>query len=150
MCKHLCKPCVYVHACGRVLKGGAGSTLPVPSHVSQKGRKVFTANSLHSSVSERSAHIRRLHERNTIYLMLHCPHVQSPPPHTGDSQCLTSISYSEQAGRQTGRQVQGNGLHLAVNHHLNTRLNVIWEESTRGPRITLLKIFVFIYSGMCN
>ncbi len=39
---------------------------------------------------------------NTIYLMLHCPHVQSPPPHTGDSQCLTSISYSEQAGRQAG------------------------------------------------
>lgn len=37
---------------------------------------------------------------NTIYLMLHCPHVQSPPPHTGDSQCLTSISYSEQASRQ--------------------------------------------------
>ncbi len=40
---------------------------------------------------------------NTIYLMLHCPHVQSPPPHTGDSQCLTSISYSEQAGRQAGK-----------------------------------------------
>lgn len=40
---------------------------------------------------------------NTIYLMLHCPHVQSPPPHTGDSQCLTSISYSEE-GRQTDRQ----------------------------------------------
>lgn len=39
---------------------------------------------------------------NTIYLMLHCPHVQSPPPHAGDSQCLTSISYSEQAGRQAG------------------------------------------------
>lgn len=39
---------------------------------------------------------------NTIYLMLHCPHVQSPPPHTGDSLCLTSISYSEQAGRQAG------------------------------------------------
>lgn len=38
---------------------------------------------------------------NTIYLMLHYPHVLSPPPHAGDSQCLTSISYSEQAGRQS-------------------------------------------------
>lgn len=80
---------------------------------------------------------------NTIYLMLHCPHVQSPPPHTGDSQCLTSISYSEQADRQASA---GNGLHLGVNQHLNSRLNVIWKESTRGSRITPLKIFLFIYS----
>ena len=85
---------------------------------------------------------------NTIYLMLHCPHVHSPPPRAGDSQCLTSISYSEQAADRQARA--GNGLHLAVNQRLNTRLNVIWKESTRGPRITLLKIFVFIYSGMCN
>lgn len=81
---------------------------------------------------------------NTIYLMLHCPHVQSPPPHAGDSVFNFHFIF------WTGRRVQGNGLHLAVNHHLNTELNVIWEESTRGPRITPLKIFVFIYSGMCN
>lgn len=84
---------------------------------------------------------------NTIYLMLHCPHVQSPPPHTGDSKCLTSISYSEQAD---GQMSAGNGLHLDVNQHFNSRLNVIWKESTRSPRITPLQIFVFIYSGTCN
>lgn len=71
---------------------------------------------------------------NTIYLMLHCPHVRSPPPHAGDS--VFNFHFIFQTGRQTrqaGRRVQANGLHLAVNHHLNTRLNVIWEESTRGP-----------------
>lgn len=51
---------VCVWGGGRI---GAGSTLTVPNRVSQKGRKVFTANSLHSSVSERSAHIRHLHGR---------------------------------------------------------------------------------------
>lgn len=41
----------------------AGSTLAARCHVSQKGRKVFTANSFHSSVSELCAAIRRLHGR---------------------------------------------------------------------------------------
>lgn len=53
--------CAWVSA--RVGGRGAGSSPPVASHVSPKGRKVFTANSLHSSVSGRSAHIRRLHGR---------------------------------------------------------------------------------------
>lgn len=86
--------------CTRVFsRRGAGSTLPVPSHVSQKGRKVFTANSLHSSVSEHSAHIRRLHARKHNLFDATLPTHQSLLPHW-DSQCLTSISYSEQAGRQ--------------------------------------------------
>lgn len=57
------RACVYV--CVDVWSGGrgAGSPLLVHGPVSQKGRKVFTANTLHSSVSERSAHIRRLHGR---------------------------------------------------------------------------------------
>lgn len=52
------QPCIK-EARGR---RAAGSTL-ARRHVSQKGRKVFPANSLHSSVSELSAAIRRLHGR---------------------------------------------------------------------------------------
>jgi hypothetical protein len=37
-----------------------------------------------------------------------------------------------------------NGLHLALNQHLNTQLNVICRESTRGTRITLYKICFYL------
>lgn len=121
------------------------STLPVSSHVSQKGRKVFTANSLHSSVSENSAHIRRLHGRKHNLFDATLPTRPEPPSssHWG-SQCLTSISYSEQADRQMSA---GNGLHLDTNQHFNRRLNVIWKESTRSSRIAPLEIFVFYLFG---
>lgn len=92
--------------------GGAGSTLAVGVRVSPKGRKVFTANSRHPSVSGRSARTGVYTGGNTIYLMLHCPHLPAPHPPTGDTQCLTSISYSaadRQAGGGLGEGGRGGG-----------------------------------------
>lgn len=149
--KRVCA-CMHACACVDVCSGGrgAGSTLPLPGHVSQKGRKVFTANSLHSSVSERSAHIRRLHGRKHNLFDATLP-TRPEPSSPRWRFTVFNFHFIFRTGRQTGGQVQGNGLHLAVNQRLNTRLNVIWKESTRGPpRITPLMIFVFIYSGMCN
>lgn len=45
--------------------------------------------------------------------------------------------------------MQGDGLHLAVNHHLNTRLNVIWEESTRGPLASRRSRYLFVFILEC-
>lgn len=76
--------------------------------VSPKGRKVFTANSRHPSVSRRSARTGVYTGGNTSYLMLHCPHLPAPHLPTGDTQCLTSISYSA-ADRQAWGGAEGSG-----------------------------------------
>ena len=155
MCKHLCEACVCVHACVCVcvwtcVQGGVEQVprCRVPSHVSQKGRKVFTANSLHSSVSEHSAHIRRLHGRKHNLFDATLPTRPEPSsPHWRFT--VFNFHFIFRTGRQTGREVQGNGLHLAVNQRLNTQLNVIWKESTRGPLALRRSRYLFLFILEC-
>lgn len=85
---------------------------------------------------------------NTIYLMQHCPHVHSAPPHTGDSQCLTSISYSVQAGRQTGWSGEWTPSCCKSPFQYPTKCKL--ERVNTGALTFCFKIFVFVYSGMCN
>ena len=153
-CVSTCAKCVCVCVCVCVWEDvcsggrGAGSTLLVPGHVSQKGRKVFTANSLHSSVSERSAHIRRLHGRKHNLFDATLPTRPEPSsPHWRFT--VFNFHFIFRTGRQTGGQVQGNGLHLAVNQRLNTRLNVIWKESTRGPLALRRSRYLFLFILEC-
>lgn len=95
---------------GRYGRGrGACSTLPVTSHVSQKGRKVLTANSLHSSVSERSAHIRRLHGRKHNLFDATLP-TRPEPSSPRWRFTLFNFHFIFRTGRQTGEaggRVQG-------------------------------------------
>ena len=140
--------CVCVCVCGCMSVAGRES---VPHHR-------FPAMSLKRAVKsfqkipyihlcQSTRHTLGVYTRgNTIYLMLHCPHGQRPPhPHWRFT--VFNFHFIFRTGRQESR---GKRLHLAVNQHLNTRLNVIWKKSTRTTRTVQLKIFVFIYTGMCD
>lgn len=87
---------------------------------------------------------------NTIYLMLHCPHVQSPPPHAGDSQCLTSISYSEQAGRQAGECGEWTPSCCKSAFKQPTKCNLEWVNKRARSRYLFLFILECAIDFCCS
>lgn len=132
--------------CADVCSGGRGasSTQPVSSLVSQKGCKDFTANSLHSSVSEHSAHIRRLHGRKHNLFDATLP-TRAEPSSSHWRFTVFNFHFIFCADRQAGA---GSGLHLDVNQHFNTKCKR--ERVNTGALTLCFQIFVFVDSGMCN
>lgn len=80
---------------------------------------------------------------NTIYLMLRCPHVRSPPPHAGDP--LFNFHFIFQTGRQSR---QANRLHLAVNHHLNAAKRNLGRVNKR-PCARRRSAYLFLFILEC-